>query len=221
MPINLGNSITIFIGILCDKNLKTKYKRMKKIFLLMIAVCFGIISYGQLAINNVIKDKNGNEILLGCCTREALSREPFAAWFNNNYFNYAVDTSLIAALKENMERKQFLIFMGTWCGDSKREVPRILKVLDYCGVRPEQVKMVMVSNADSLYKQSPAHEEKGLNIIRVPTMIVYENNTEINRFIEYPVESLEKDLLKILKKQFYKPNYAFNVPAAKQETIGK
>ncbi len=87
---------------------------------------------------------------------------------------------------------------------------------DYCGVLPEQVKIVMVSNADTLYKQSPAHEEKGLNIIRVPTMIVYENNTEINRFIEYPVESLEKDLLKILKKQLYKPNYAMNAPPLKQ-----
>lgn len=160
-------------------------------------------------INQVAKDRNGNDMLLGCCTREALSREPFAAWFNDNYFNYKVDTSVTNQLKSFIDKKQFLIFLGTWCGDSKREVPRMLKVLDYCGIKPEQIKIVLVSNIDSLYKQSPNHEEKGLNILRVPTLIVYENNTEINRFIEYPVETLEKDLLKILNKQPYKPNYSF------------
>ncbi|WP_407522980.1 thioredoxin family protein [Lacibacter sp. MH-610] len=181
---------------------------MKYIFLLSIPVFMSVLAFSQQPINQLTKDENGNDMLLGCCTREALNREPFAAWFNTNYFNYKVDTSLIASLKQNMQRKQFLLFMGTWCGDSKREVPRILKVLDYCGVRDEQVKIVMVSNAESMYKQSPAHEEKGLNILRVPTLIVYENNTEINRLIEYPVESLEKDLLKILSRQLYKPNYA-------------
>lgn len=180
---------------------------MKYIFLLSIPVFMSMPAFSQQPINQLTKDENGNDMLLGCCTREALNREPFAAWFNTNYFNYKVDTSLITSLKQNMQRKQFLLFMGTWCGDSKREVPRILKVLDYCGVRDEQVKIVMVSNAESMYKQSPAHEEKGLNILRVPTLIVYENNTEINRLIEYPVESLEKDLLKILERQLYKPNY--------------
>ena len=194
---------------------------MKKLFLSGIALCISVCSFAQLQINQLSKDKYGNDMLLGCCTREALNREPFAAWFNNNYFNYKVDTSLIAALKQHMERKQFLLFLGTWCGDSKREVPRILKVLDYCGVRDEQIKIVMVSNADTLYKQSPAHEEKGLNITRVPTLIVYENNTEINRFIEYPVESLERDLLKIVSRQLYKPNYAFTPPPVNENDKAK
>ena len=168
-------------------------------------------------INLVTKDRNGNEMLLGCCTREALNREPFAAWFNDNYFTYKVDTTITNQLKNFTDKKQFLIFLGTWCGDSKREVPRLLKVLDYCGIKPEQIKIVLVSNIDSLYKQSPNHEEKGLNILRVPTLIVYENNTEINRFIEYPVETVEKDLFKILKKQPYKPNYSIAKPTMEKQ----
>jgi thiol-disulfide isomerase/thioredoxin len=198
----------------------SKLLTMKHAIISAFCIIITINSSAQLIINQVTKDKNGNDMLIGCCTREALSREPFAAWFNNNYFNYKVDTSMIVPLKNKMEQKQFLIFMGTWCGDSKREVPRMLKILDYCGVRPEQVKIIMVSNADSLYKQSPNHEEKGLNIMRVPTMIVYENATEINRLIEYPVESLEKDLFKILNYQPYKPNYSFT-RSQQQESISK
>jgi hypothetical protein len=68
----------------------------------------------------------------------------------------------------------------------------------------------MVSNHDTLYKQSPEHEERGLNILRVPTLIVYDNNNELNRFVEYPVESIEKDLLKMLSRLPYKPNYSLN-----------
>jgi thiol-disulfide isomerase/thioredoxin len=180
---------------------------MKKIFIFTIAVCSSISSFTQLAINQVAKDRNGNDMLLGCCTREALNKEPFNTWFNPNYFDYTIDTAVTNEIKKHLDKKQFLIFMGTWCGDSKREVPRMLKVLDYCGVKPEQVKLVMVSNHDSAYKQSPLHEEKGLNILRVPTLIVYENNSEINRFVEYPVETVEKDLLRILAKQPYRHRY--------------
>jgi hypothetical protein len=42
----------------------------------------------------------------------------------------------------------------------------------------------------------------------VPTLIVYEKKKEIGRFIEYPVVSIEKDLLRILLKDGYVPNYA-------------
>jgi thiol-disulfide isomerase/thioredoxin len=99
------------------------------------------------------------------------------------------------------------LFLGTWCGDSQREVPRLYKIFDYCTVKPEQIKLVLVSNHDTAYKQSPTHEEKGLNILRVPTLLVLENGNELNRFVEYPVESLEKDLLKILSKITYKDAY--------------
>lgn len=180
---------------------------MYKLLLCMaLLLCTAMNSTAQL-INQTTKDRNNNDILIGCCTREALSREPYAAWFNNNYFTYTVDTTQIPLLKQNIERKQFLLFMGTWCGDSKREVPRLLKILDYCNVRPEQIKIIMVSNADSMYKQSPTHEDRGLNITRVPTLIVYEGTTEMNRFVEYPVESLEKDLVKIMSRREYKHAY--------------
>ena len=67
--------------------------------------------------------------------------------------------------------------------------------------------MIMVSNHNSLYKQSPNHEEHGSNIMRVPTLIVYENNTELNRFVEYPAESIEKDLLKLISRKEYLHSY--------------
>ncbi len=65
----------------------------------------------------------------------------------------------------------------------------------------------MVSNKDSLYKKSPQHEEAGKNIVRVPTIIIEQKGTELGRIIEFPITSLEKDLLSILRKEKYQPNY--------------
>lgn len=158
--------------------------------------------------NQKMIDRNGNQMLIGCCTREALLQEPFATWYIKNYNDYSIDTMAANEIKKNIRNKQFILFLGTWCGDSRRETPRILKIFDYCNVNSEQIKLVMVSNHDSAYKQSPSHEERGMNILRVPTLIVLENNKEINRIVESPIESIEKDLLKIITGKKYLHNYA-------------
>jgi hypothetical protein len=152
-------------------------------------------------------DARGNLNLLGNSQRSSLQQAPFGDWFNKNYADYTIDSATAQQLKPLLKDKQFIIFMGTWCGDSRREVPRIYKILDYCGVKPSQIKLINVSNVDTLYKQSPAHEEKGLYIHRVPNLLVYDNKKEKGRVVESPVTSLEKDLLAITDGSAYTPRY--------------
>lgn len=150
---------------------------------------------------------SSNGQLLGIHTKKDLQNPPYNQWFNKNYDDYTLDSSTARQLKPLLKNKRLEIFMGTWCGDSKREVPRMFKIFDYAGVRPSQVKMIMVDNQDSTYKQSPTHEEKGKFIHRVPCLVVYDNNKEMNRIVEMPVVSLEKDLLSIVQAAPYQPNY--------------
>ena len=51
--------------------------------------------------------------------------------------------------------------MGTWCGDSKREVPRFYKILDEMGVKEQDIQLYNLDNRGDAYKQSPGGEEKG------------------------------------------------------------
>lgn len=170
--------------------------------------------------NKEVKDERGNPQLLGKCTRARLERAPYDSWFAKNYTNYTVDSVTADQIRarlmdlpetgpisENTHRIWWKIFMGTWCGDSQREVPRIFKILDYCGVDPSRIRLIMVSDADSTYKQSPGHEEKGLNIFRVPDLIVLDKEQELGRIVEFPVQSLEKDLLTLLDGEYYIPHY--------------
>ena len=157
--------------------------------------------------NAMVKNSNGTEMLLGHCTRSCLAQKPFADWYFKNYEDYKIDSSVIKETDRLMKNKNMTIFMGTWCGDSRREVPRVLKMLDCCNFPMQNLQLVMVGNADSLYKKSPQHEEAGKNIVRVPTIIVEQNGKEIGRIIEFPVSSLEKDMLSILRRENYVPNY--------------
>ena len=158
--------------------------------------------------NTIVKTENGTEVLLGHCSRSCLRQRPFNEWFDKNYAEYKVDETQLPELKKLLKNKNIAIFMGTWCGDSRREVPRILKVLDAAGVKEKQTNIVMLSSEVGKYKQSPQHEEKDKNIFRVATIIISEGKKEIGRIIEFPKESLEKDLLRILKQENYIPNYS-------------
>lgn len=183
---------------------------MKNTFMIAVLLCSmatNALSQQTPYISQKIKDGSGNIMLLGKCSRFALNEEPFANWFNTNYAAYVVDSATCKFIAPLLKDKTITIFMGTWCGDSRREVPRILKMLDCCGFPNEQLQMIMVNNDGQHYKQSPTHEEEGRNIVRVPTVIIEEKGKEKGRIVEYPVVSLEKDLLKILRKEGYVPNY--------------
>jgi len=147
--------------------------------------------------------------LLGRCTAQQLSDEPYSEWSQHEYADYAPNTSILEALtKTNLSGVHLKIFFGTWCGDSRREVPRMLKLFDAMGLSEEQIELVALDRTDTALKQSPDGEERGREIYRVPTLIVERNGKEISRLIEHPVLSLERDLLAILGGGEYSPSYA-------------
>ena len=153
--------------------------------------------------------QNAEPKLLGVTSEADLKKEPYAAWYVKNYDDYQPNQSLILTLKSiPLSNWAVKIFYGTWCGDTKREMPRMMKVLDQIGFPKSKITLIALDNQGDMYKKSPTYEEKGLSVYRVPVFIFYENNKEIARINELPVESTERDLLRILKKQVYVPNYA-------------
>jgi thiol-disulfide isomerase/thioredoxin len=187
---------------------------MQKIFMIaavLIATVGNSILNAQVKspiVNQQIISENGQAMLLGHCAISAFKKEPFSSWFNTNFDQYVLDSTTIELIKPLIKKKKMDLFMGTWCGDSKHEVPRMIKILLAAGMDTSNLNIIAVGNGADMYKKSPQGEEMGLNIKRVPTLIIYEKKKEIGRFIEYPIVSIEKDLLSILLKNGYVPNYA-------------
>ncbi len=146
--------------------------------------------------------------LLGTCAIDDLTKEPFATWYLPGYKKYSPNTEVLSHIKSRNPKKYSVkIFFGTWCGDSQRELPRMSKILNELSIPEENVLWIALDDSLTFYKQSPQHEEQGLNIYRVPTFIVYEKEKEVGRIVEFPKESLERDLLKIIDRQPYESNY--------------
>ena len=173
---------------------------MKPVIYLFLFILFSpFLSNGQK------KEPN----LLGVITARDLEKEPYAVWYTKNYKEYTPNAEIVEKLKKQKPNQyKIKIMLGTWCGDSKREVPRMTKLLDQLAFPADNIEFVALDDSATFYKQGPKHEEAGLEIYRVPTFIIMENGKEIARINEYPAETLERDLLKIFTKNPYTPSYA-------------
>jgi len=143
-----------------------------------------------------VDKKTGKPMLIGEVNRQAFQDSSFASWFNTQYKFYKPDAQIEKDLAPELEDKKIEIVMGTWCSDSRREVPRFLKILDEVNFPDSSLEIITVNRK----MKSTGSEVDSLGIERVPTIIVYENGKELGRIIETPVETLEKDLENIVKK---------------------
>lgn len=144
-----------------------------------------------------------NGHLSGIQNKEAFMQAPFAAWFQPRYEAYTLDEESKKALKKGMKDVEIRAYMGTWCGDSKRETPMFYKMLDEIGFKEKNLTLITVDRS----KKEPLDLVSGYDIIRVPTFIFYRDGKEIGRYVERPRESLEQDVLKIVTGEPYKHSY--------------
>ncbi|MFK7923763.1 MAG: hypothetical protein AB8H47_17520 [Bacteroidia bacterium] len=172
----------------------------------LLLPCFLQLTIAQ-DINQTYTNETGKEHLIGLCNRQALEQDSFQVWFQPQYEAYQPNETLIQKAKENLEGISIDIFMATWCGDSRKEVPRFYKILDEIGLGESSIRLINVYRNAPRYKQSPTHEEVGKLLHRVPTFIVYRDGEEIGRIVEFPVSSLEMDLAQILLGLPTDPSY--------------
>lgn len=149
-------------------------------------------------------DEEYTAIMVGPANREGLQNEPFNEWFKPNFESYTPDSKVVEQIKPLLSDLTVKIFMGTWCEDSQYAVPNFYKTMDTAGFDYTNFELVTVTRE----KDTPQQLEKGLDIINVPTIIFYKDGKEMNRIVEYAIESLEKDILKILSNTDYKHAYA-------------
>ncbi|MFC2114759.1 thioredoxin family protein, partial [Bacteroidota bacterium] len=145
-------------------------------------------------------NKTGEEILVGLCTRDALNKGKYKEWYTPEYRTYMNSSdrkkldSLKLLLADDIHIK---VIMGTWCHDSQVQVPRFFRMLDYLKFEQDNILIICVDTE----KEAVSFSIEELNIVLVPTFIIYKEEQEIGRIIESPIISLEQDLLDILKLQ--------------------
>ena len=164
---------------------------MKKIYLLFIAILFTSCSQNQ----NYLKEEGVVDI-------DYLKNSPKTYWFNENFKNYTVEKINRDNFSE-LYNYDIEIFMNTLCHDSQREIPRLIKILKELNFPENKLKIILLNPN----KESEMGYEVNKNITNTPTIIFNLDNIEVNRIVEFPKESLENDILKILNDEDYKHAY--------------
>lgn len=88
------------------------------------------------------------------------------------------------------------VFLGTWCGDSRREVSRLfvaLAIAEAAGPLPFTLRFIGVDRA----KVAPGLSENA-ELRYVPTIIVRREGAEVGRIVETATRGVEQDLLDLL-----------------------
>ena len=146
-------------------------------------------------INKTVQDEEtGKPMLIGPCTREAFSDTSFSGWFDSEYEAYKPDSVTVKEIEYNMDSVKTTIVMGTWCSDSREQVPRFFKVMDEAGYPENNITMICVNHD----RKDNTDSVDSLNIELVPTFIFYREGKEIGRIIETPQQTMEEDIYAVL-----------------------
>jgi hypothetical protein len=95
------------------------------------------------------------------------------------------------ALSESLNVK---LFLGCYCGDSKKWVPRFFDLKQKLPIG--QVDIISVDTT----KKDEKNMAGMVGLKKIPTFIFYQGSHEVGRIVEKPKGGLEKNLFLLLKK---------------------
>jgi thiol-disulfide isomerase/thioredoxin len=156
------------------------------------------MNVNHLELNKKFEDPTkGRTVLLNICTRGELVNFPeIKGSYDLLYPAYQPEVSVINDIKQLSGEQKITVVLGTWCGDSKLQVPHFFKIADQLSIAEENMQLICVDGK----KQAENGLLDGLNITQVPTFIFYREDRELGRIIESPQTTLEYDLLTLLKR---------------------
>ncbi len=165
----------------------------KKQLIFILTVFFGFNAFSQ---NNSASSPppSDQEILTGVVSRKHIQQGDFGKFFKKEYRNYKPDPGVLNQIKTCNYPDSVTVVMGTWCSDSRLQVPRFYKIIDKANWDTRFVKLICVNKN----KKAESIDIEDLNISKIPTFIFYKNGVEKGRIVESPENTLEKDILNIL-----------------------
>lgn len=167
-------------------------------FILFLTICTLAQDINRMSID----EKSGKPMLIGYCNRIAFNDTSFAWWYNSNYQTYSLDQDTVKLLKATLNSYNILTILGTWCSDSKREIPRLYKILDSTNYDFSKLKLISVGRD----MRDITGEVSALDVKFVPTIIFYKNGIELGRIVESAQGTLEGDIFRIINKDLTRNN---------------
>jgi len=162
----------------------------------LITLIFIIAAFQTFAQDyKITNDEDNREpLILGYCPLTLLNDSLFNDSWTSEYISYDLDYRALDSLEGKLDSLNITIIFRSTCSDSREQLPRFFKILNKLNYNVNSITLIGVDRE----KKGLSDEAEGFGIEFVPTIILYKDGIEMGRIIETPVESLEKDLLRIL-----------------------
>jgi thiol-disulfide isomerase/thioredoxin len=155
--------------------------------------CFVLLALGgALTVSACSKRQEPAKVLTGWLTQEKLLMEMDN--YRADFDAYQPNAEAVAVLHAYEHDVDLLVFLGTWCPDCAREVPRFLKSV-YAADNPRlHVKLLALDRA----KRDPGGVAERFGVDHVPTFVVMVDGEEVGRIVETPSLTVEQDIALLL-----------------------
>ncbi len=163
----------------------------------LCAVILVLAGCGSSETYQVSEDPHGQKLITGKFSASMLASDSSFDWYQKNYAEFTPDSASIAFLDSAARNVYFVVFGGTWCGDTKRELPKFMKTVTLAHIPVTNIELYGV---DRSKKSSDGMTDK-YRVTNVPTFIVFSGGKEIGRIVEHPEDGIEIDLARLLQKK--------------------
>ncbi|MBI5472541.1 MAG: thioredoxin family protein [Ignavibacteriae bacterium] len=136
------------------------------------------------------QQSQSEKMALGWLTRADFVNHDYPK-FQENYDSASISPDFVEMIKSFNADIDVIVVLGTWCGDSKRQVPRFLKIVDQVGIPQNRIRYYGVDRT----KKSADGVADQYQIEKVPTFIFFHAGREIGRIIEGPRTTMEEEMM--------------------------
>jgi hypothetical protein len=171
----------------------------QKIILFFSILLFSTAMNAQHKIFETHKDPKGkgSNILVGQLNLSDIETDGTCGWMARGIKEYKPDTLLVKDLKKIIQQFEFIVCIGTWCGDTQDLFPKFWKTLKAAGYPMDKIELIGMDRD----KHALQIEHQLLRIEYLPTIIIRKGPLEAHRIVEsIEKKSIEQELMYFLSK---------------------
>lgn len=161
-----------------------RYKFMKVLFVVFLFSIIGISCSDTVAQNS--------DIVGSTTPAEVREQHPVFDIYTKRYEPDMASIEYLSAIEDSV---QIYVLFGTWCHDSKKQIPAFMKIMELTNNPAIMVQYTAVTRK----KTDPEQISEYWGLKYTPTFIIYREGKEFGRIIEEPRVSVEEDLVSILE----------------------
>lgn len=146
--------------------------------------------------------ENDRIVYKGIFSMRDMEGEPTFSWLPSGIEAYQPKSESVAYLKQHLRNFSLLIFMGTWCGDTKDLLPKTFKVLQASNITTDNMMMVGMDRKKTTITKEGKRLVRRYKAKSLPTFVVLDaSGKEVGRIVESVDKSIEEDLVAIISKK--------------------